>query len=51
MFPFCVERGARLFSLDFPGFYRRCRVTCAHISLCGAVSAAFLSLVFVEELV
>lgn len=51
MFPLCVERGARLFLLDFSGFYRCLLVACVHISLCGAVSAAFLSPVFVEELV
>lgn len=51
MFPFCVERGARLFLLDFSGFSRRYRIVCAHISLCGAVFYGFLVPVFVEELV
>lgn len=45
MFPFCAERGALLFLLDFSGFSRRYRIVCAHISLCGAVlCAAFLFL-------
>lgn len=41
MFPLCVERGARLFLLDFSVFYRCCRAVCAHISLCGAVVCGF----------
>lgn len=44
MFPFCAERGARLFLLDFSGFSRRYRIVCAHISLCGAVFCGFLFL-------
>lgn len=47
-----VERGARLFLLDFSGFSRRYRIVCAHISLCGAVlCAASLFMLVVEELV
>lgn len=49
---FCAERGARLFLLDFSGFSRCRRVSCVHISLCGAVlCAASLFMLVVEELV
>ena len=52
VFPFCVERGARLFLLDFSVFYRFRRVVCVHISLCGVVlCAASLFMLIVEELV
>lgn len=52
MFPFCAERGARLFLLDFSGFSRCRRVVCVHISLCGVVlCAASLFILVVEELV
>ena len=52
MFSLCVERGARLFLLDFSGFCRCCRAVCAHISLCGVVCVRpFLFMLVVEELV
>lgn len=51
MFPFCVERGARLFLLGFSWFYRCRRVVCVHISLCGVVFCGFLFMLVVEELV
>lgn len=51
MFPFCAERGARLFCLIFRGFLAAvARLACIFLYV-GPFSAAFLFLFFVEELV